>query len=131
MQLQEAYRTLQGASGIEVGDKVRVLRRAKDHEMGWDNSWIDDRMDRFIGGVYEVAVVDEDGIRFSSSVGPRFSFPFFVLEVVEKANPPIRIGSYTVGFRDGGEVGVGCQDIPFEQIEAIYNRARELRNEQE
>ena len=34
----EAYITLHNASGIKVGDKVKILRKAKDREMGWENS---------------------------------------------------------------------------------------------
>lgn len=35
MDIREAYKVMQSQCGIEVGDKVRVLRKAKSREMGW------------------------------------------------------------------------------------------------
>jgi ABC-type transporter Mla subunit MlaD len=34
MDINEAYIVMQEASGLQVGDKVRVLRKAKSYEMG-------------------------------------------------------------------------------------------------
>lgn len=86
MELKDAYLTLHNASGIEVGDTVRVLRKAKSYEMGWSNSW-QVEMDGFIGGTFEVRSdskamgIELRRLGYSYNLG----FPFFCLEIVKKA----------------------------------------------
>ena len=76
--LADAYLTMQKASGIEVGDTVKVLRKANDKEMGWDNYWPRD-MDIYIGCTRKVTSIDKYGITVDNC-----KFPFFVLEITEK-----------------------------------------------
>ena len=85
MDIKEAYRVMQEASGIGVGDKVRVLRVANMGEMGWMNSWARD-MDETIGheGVVE-AVGSDVRVNIKTRVSEIRCYPFFVLEVIEKA----------------------------------------------
>jgi hypothetical protein len=80
------------ASGIEVGDKVRVLRSAKHYEQGWENCWDEFGMDNAVGGIFEV-LSDNNGMGFMLSYRSEpndlyrktvFNFPWFVLEVIEK-----------------------------------------------
>lgn len=80
---QEAYLTLHKASGLKVGDKVRVLRKAKDHEMGWVNSWMEG-MDKNVGRVLEIEK-DNGRIGFILDNGLPLGHPFFVLELVKTA----------------------------------------------
>lgn len=84
MNIEEAYRVMQENSGIEVGDKVRVLRKAKRHEMGWWNSW-ESSMDSSVGKVLTVLGVYDNGIRLTD-YSIKYKYPFFVLEIVEKHN---------------------------------------------
>lgn len=70
--------------GLKAGDKVRVLRIAKDEEDGWDNFWIED-MDEYVGKTGEISY---DGGRTGFWVimdqdDEEWGFPFFVLEKVE------------------------------------------------
>lgn len=81
--IQDAYLALQEASGIKVGDTVRVLRKAGNEEMGWASEWPSSCMDKYVG---ETGVVgecnDSCGFRVQFPDGEGWSFPFFVLEKV-------------------------------------------------
>ena len=85
MNIQKAYEAMQKECGIEVGDKVKVLREACDDEMGWDNAWLPEMSDA-VGKIYVVA----DAHTYCGIVirlgkyDTRYRFPFFVLELVEK-----------------------------------------------
>ena len=84
MDIEEAYRVMQEASGIKAGDMVRVLRKAESYKMGWANSWCE-KMDDSIGECFMVDGIPLNaniGIRLRHGIG-RFTFPFFVLEIVE------------------------------------------------
>lgn len=78
------YIEAQEASGLKIGDIVKVVRKAKDGEKGWDNSWIDDRM--FIGDVGVIKSIDNEGITIFNN---RYKFPYFVLEKVTKEEPKV------------------------------------------
>ena len=80
--LQAAYLTMQNACGIKVGDKVKVLRKAEDNEMGWKNNW-SESMNKYINDdIYSVAHINELGIHLDTYR----AFPFFVLEKIESAS---------------------------------------------
>lgn len=78
----EAYIEGQKASGIEVGDTVRVWRGAESREGGWGNSW---NVSMEVGG--ELQVLRDRG-EYGITLNDRFelSYPYFVLEIVKKAN---------------------------------------------
>lgn len=81
MNVREAYRVLQENCGIEVGDKVKVLRKAEEFEMGWDTCWRPS-MDSMLGRIYIVTSIwGDSGLELDKG----YCFPFFVLELVEKA----------------------------------------------
>lgn len=70
-------------SGIKVGDKVRVTRKAENHEGGWCEFWVKP-MNRFVGE--EVLVTkDHEESGFYCGEGfifGTFNFPYFVLEKI-------------------------------------------------
>jgi len=77
---QTIYVEHQKASGLKVGDKVRILRKAKDYENGWDNSWAHP-MNRSIGQIDTIiSVHDNTGIQLKSD---GYDYPFFVLRKVQ------------------------------------------------
>lgn len=82
---EKVYRDAQAACGPEVGDYVRVIRKAYNHEAGWDNAW-PTNMDKTIGMVGKVVEVSRTGIRisFASPVNECWYFPYFVLEKTDK-----------------------------------------------
>ena len=105
-----AYVTLQNASGIKVGDTVKVLRTANSYEMGWNNEWTVE-MDEFVGMTFIVEDLRAaDGIGLmQGNCGP-YNFPFFVLEMVKPKIPNTKIIKIDDGF-DGTfdvEVALSC-----------------------
>jgi len=104
MNIKEAYKTMQEASGIQVGDKVKVLRMASGGDMGWDAFW-HERMDEAVGKTGTVnAISGSDGIRvvvpsIKFCEGKGFWFPFFALEVVEKAKQITKERVFRTGDR--------------------------------
>lgn len=125
--------------GLKKGDKVLVCREAVKGEFGWDNSWPrimndsiwdgdDDKYATVIdlgycGNGIPLQYVDEDGDE------QHHSFPFYVLEkVVSKLPENIEISSnYDVEFKGDGSIQVGCQKIPFELLEKIYETAKSVK----
>jgi hypothetical protein len=83
MDINEAYKVMQDASGIEVGDTVRVVRIARDYEMGWGCFWATS-MDDTIGLEGEVIGVTDESIEVVMGECDDWHYPFFVLEIVEK-----------------------------------------------
>jgi len=77
------------ASGIKAGDWVRVLRKAEDHESGWNTAWLP-TMDRFIGKKCRVHTDNElNGFILEDPADSwsSWSFPYTVLEKVEQVEP--------------------------------------------
>jgi hypothetical protein len=81
MTVQEAYKVMQDNCGIEVGDIVKVLRIAKDYEMGWSSFW-KKGMDGYVGKTFTVSRIRPGNGIFTSHGS--WWFPFFVLELVSK-----------------------------------------------
>lgn len=72
-------------NGLKKGDYVKVVRKAKDYEDGWDGRWTKDR-DDFIGKVILVSnIVESTGVIISYCCcdWAGYDFPYFVLEKVE------------------------------------------------
>ena len=88
MNIEEAYKVMQAEwvrlYNVEVGDTVKVLRAAKTRELGWGNSW---EMVMNAGSEREVRSVSDGNIDLDDGYG----YPFFVLELVKKAEPTIEI----------------------------------------
>lgn len=83
---KEALKKLTAVCGIEVGDTVKVTRKACEGEYGWDEVWVEN-MDKFIGNTYKVSYVSHGSDGFGledSGTDNSFVFPFFVLELIEK-----------------------------------------------
>ena len=72
-------------TNLKIGDRVKVLRKANDDELGWDNKW-SPSMDEWL---CEVGVIRSfegtTGISvYISKLEDYWYFPFFVLEKVEE-----------------------------------------------
>lgn len=82
-----SYEEAQGHQDFNVGDKVKVLNKAKSFENGWHTTWVP-KMNDMIGGVYEIIEIDEsDGMLLNNGNGEDFYFPYFVLEIVPYDTP--------------------------------------------
>lgn len=80
----EVYLIGQRESGIKVGDRVRLLRVAEDHEAGWDNSWISD-MTGHVGETGEITYIKGNvGVCVKFPRGIEYHYPFFVLQKVAR-----------------------------------------------
>lgn len=134
MDLKEAYRAMQAACGIEVGDTVRILRTAKSGELGWDNSW-SHTMDAFVGREGVVAEIHHKGIQVTPltvALAPYVSspsYPFFVLEVVAKKKPESVDVSLNANyeakvFKDS--IVVGCQRFSITVIDDLVAARKSL-----
>lgn len=70
--------------GIKVGDTVKVLRAAKNHEGGWACCW-SRYMDELVGEGFKImADYETQGFRINEKNGKPWFFPYFVLEKVSE-----------------------------------------------
>lgn len=84
---------------VQVGDKVRVTRIARDYENGWGSYWNHTGMDHCVNKVLEV--VETKGIAGISLDCGRVNccFPYFVLDKVEE--PVFKVGDFVKEKRTG------------------------------
>lgn len=124
MELQDAYKVLQAACGIEVGDMVKVLRApTKSYELG--SSVLSAALDKeFVGGTFPVSSIKARQISLEGRGERYWGFPFFCLELVRKTAPSIKVGSHTVEFTGDG-IKVGCEVVSKETLEQIWRRVNE------
>ncbi len=76
----EAQNKFIEVTNLKVGDRVKVLRKAKDEELGWGNKW-NPNMDSCVGSIYRV---EDFNSRYGIETDNNWNFPFFVLEKVEE-----------------------------------------------
>lgn len=89
MSIQDDYKAGQKASGIEVGDTVRVLRGFEDHEDGCNTIWISCKK---TSGEFVVEHLCGDGdivLDDADAFGGHNYYPHFVLEIVKKASSTV------------------------------------------
>lgn len=80
---EKSYVEKQEASGLKVGDYVRVTRKAENREAGWDNVWMPGDMNPAVGKVFKIESINgKRGIRLSDQRW--MDYPFFVLEKTDK-----------------------------------------------
>jgi hypothetical protein len=124
-----AYVTLQNASGIKVGDTVKVVRATKDNELGWDNIWVPE-MTLKVGTTFSVLEVSGGrGIAIEDENGDFYQFPFFVLEKVEPKIP--RIKSFMCNAEcitlewdgDHVDINIGGVDFDISELKCIIKEA--------
>lgn len=128
MNTKQAYKTLQKASGIKVGDTVRVLRRALSYEMGWGTNWVSD-MSKYIGRDFKVSRVhDTDGVLLND----KWLFPFFVLEVVKSKPAFVKVklnDEYTAEVYSD-KIVVGCQTFDTSIARNLLKAVDKMKHEE-
>lgn len=99
--LEKAYKLMEKNCGLKEGDKVRIMRKAKTRELGWNNVWVEP-MDNVVGKEATVDSVSKHGlgIRFK---GMPYYYPWFVLEKIASAPPKIVI--------DGKEIEISQESF--------------------
>ena len=98
MDIEEAYQIMSKESGINIGDTVKVIRKASDYEMGWVTTW-DPYMNEMIGNEYTVSEI-VNGVYHLDDL---CWFPFFVLEKIKSAKPAHEGNEHLVGTADTPE----------------------------
>lgn len=81
--MEKVYMDAQKACGLKVGDWVKITRKAEDYEAGWNNTW-DCTMDEYANQVGQIMDINDEGIEVQF-IACWDSFPYFVLEKVEKS----------------------------------------------
>lgn len=139
--MKKVYLDAQAACGLKVGDYVRLIRQPEDDEAGWDN---DSPLPTHIGETGRITDIDSYGI-FVSFQGEEWTYPYFVLEKVEKptrefkpfdkvltrnSNEGLWIASYFSNYIDGTcyryQAVSGCwkQCIPYEGNEDLVGTSK-------
>ena len=131
MNLEKAYLTLHKASGIEVGDKVKVIKTVRSYqENGWTNvngCGISQSQRNTAVGTSGIVARDEGSAGFFiNSPGENVNWPFYCLELIEKGTPPLEIAGHEVVFTDKG-IKVGCEEISHEDLEKLFGRLHERK----
>lgn len=115
---------------LKIGNKVRVLRKAVNYELGWPTVW-SDKMDKQVGAELTIKQFEDmygktHGIRLNDD----FWYPYFVLEKV--IIPPVVMtltSDYDATILEDGTVEVGCQTIPFEVLKSVFECANSRNQE--
>jgi hypothetical protein len=130
-QYQAAHNAWAKMVDLKEGDSVKVISTATTGQHGWDNVW-NPKMDAAVGKVMTVVRVGHtSGVVLSGKgVDTNYSYPFFILQKVETPLPaPIVISSnYKAEFRKDGSIKVGCQEISYDLLKAIYETAGKAKN---
>jgi len=111
-EINDAYLKLHRACGIKVGDKVKILRKAKTQEMGWDNAWVEPQ-NKTVGKILEVTGDSDDkGFYLGSSI---YAYPFYVLEKIPHEPEFDLLDEFLFGMFPGRKdlpvIKQGLQDI--------------------
>lgn len=81
---RQEYIDGQEASGIEVGDTVRVVRKAESYEAGWRHAWFGAMDD--IAEFIVLEINSDGGMLHKTDQGMNWYYPYFVLEITKKAD---------------------------------------------
>lgn len=81
---KQAYIDYQKASGLKVGDKVKVTRKAESFESGWTCIWIE-QMNDDVGQIFTITNIDKSAAGIMLGSGSGWYFPFFVLKKIPAA----------------------------------------------
>lgn len=80
------------ANGIEIGDKVRILRKYEPYEDGCSSEMDrEGRMDRLIGTVGEVCSIARGSIGVADSTFYPWAWPYFCLERAKEEIAPFKL----------------------------------------
>lgn len=81
--MEKVYLDAQAACGLNVGDYVKVVRKAESHEAGWGNEW-NVGAGKLVGETCKVWHICIYGIELQTKNMCYYYVPYFVLEKVEK-----------------------------------------------
>ena len=86
----EQYTRNSKQCGLKSGARVTVIRKASNHELGWQNSWPPE-MDKYVGKTFTIVDVNHsNGINFKED-NQRYRFPYYVLVNAETFETIIKL----------------------------------------
>ena len=117
-------------TGLKVRDTVKVLRKAKSYELGWDQSW-EQPMNDWIGKELVVERISKSGVRLRWGCERRYYFfPIHILEIVKVgiALPVFDLkDGYEVKVQEDGSLVVGCQKVSNDLLNKITDAANKVK----
>ncbi len=112
---------------FELGDLVKFItdKPCPNFYLGWATIYNHDDMQELQTKAYEEQTVLQ--IKEKSEYGLKFVeidhyWPFFFFEKIGH-NPLYKVGEYGVHFKKDGGIKVGCTDVDYLTIDAIYQEA--------
>lgn len=81
--MYRVYLDAQKACGLQVGDYVKITRKAASRESGWYAMWTPP-MDKCVGVTGRILEIFDSGVRVFFSADDCWNFPYFVLEKTGK-----------------------------------------------
>ena len=121
---QELYRLMAKHSGLEAGDRVRFVRLWQEGEYGCHLEPDNDEDDK-VGREGTVIEIDDGDVKVEWLTGAYDWLPPFTLVKIQQ--PKFLAGDYEVSFNKDGSIEVDGINVPFEQLETIYERAKARR----
>ncbi len=111
------YLAFHNASGLKVGDSVRVVRKAEDREMGWSDIW-SGHMDDFVDRTYKIT---GDAASYGWELDNKWTFPTFVLQKVDEPakKEEVKYVLEEILVKENSVVVNGCE-LTKEQIGALH-----------
>jgi hypothetical protein len=127
MTIQECYVEMQSNCGISKGDTVKVLRTARENELGWGTAWVPS-MNDLVGKSFVVNNVNPKRGFLLFHGSSYYWLPFFVLELISKKPTTISVvlnNSHTAECSKEG-IKVGCQNFKWDIIEKLSEAKKQL-----
>ena len=124
MTLEECYIYMQSKCGIKVGDKIKVLRKASNQELGWSNNWNPD-MDYLVGNTYNVSEVNKNGICVKrKDCFKNWFLPFFILEKICKPSISLQVADSDVIISETS-LKFGCTTLSKDEVDLLVKEWQE------
>ena len=114
------YLAFHKASGLKVGDRVKITRKASNDEMGWINVWVD-KMDRCIGDIGEIIVDDKNDGWLVDVRGIKRDFQTFILQKIDEPakKKEMKPVSEEIVVKENSVIVNGCE-LTKEQVAALH-----------
>jgi len=112
------YLAFHKASGLKIGDTVKVTRKAEDYEMGWKDIWAS-YMDDYVGHTYKIT---GDGDFYGWELDNKYTFPTFVLQKIDepaKKGEVVKPATSEIVVKENSVV-INGNELTKEQVGALY-----------
>jgi len=93
-EIRRAYQNMQESFNVNVGDQLRILRKADNFELGWESFWTAE-MDELVGHIVTVDSFDTNSLLVSYSM-KTWSIPFFICEKINVQTHKIILDGKTI-----------------------------------